>query len=317
MTRETVTLCEVGLRDGLQNQPSLIATADKLALAEALVDAGLGTLEAVSFVHPKAVPQMADAAEVTQGLPHFTRLDYLALTPNMKGYERARDSGYRHVAVVVATTDTFNQRNLRMSLAETLATCETVIRQARQDGLRVRAYVSGALSCPYEGETPVAVVHELSERLIAAGASTISIADTIGAGYPAQLKRILQPLISTHGAALFNVHLHDTRGMAVTNAYAALECGVRSFDGSIGGLGGCPFAPGATGNVATENLAYLLEREGLHTGLDMDRLQQAVAVAERITGLALGGAVTTWQRSQQARTASKQTANECAPGDGR
>lgn len=310
---DTVRLTEVGLRDGLQNQPRPVSTEGKLRLARALVAAGLRQIEATSFVHPKAVPQMADAAEVTAGLPQDSGLDYMALVPNLKGYVRARDAGYRRVAVVLASTDSFNLRNLNMTRAETEAVCRDVIAAARADGVAVRAYISGALACPYDGATPVAVTVDLCERMLAAGAADIAISDTIGAGNPRQIQQILAPLLRAHDATLFSLHLHDTRGTALAMAWAGLECGVRHFDASIGGLGGCPFAPGASGNVATEDLVHLFHGAGLDTGIDLDRLCAAVSVAEEITGQVLGGRYTQWRRSQERRVSAG--AAICAPGD--
>lgn len=313
--KEHIRITEVGLRDGLQNQPGLVSTTGKLRLADALVNAGIRQLEAVSFVHPKAVPQMADAVEVTAGLPQRADMDYMALVPNLKGYERAMAAGYRHVAVVLASTDAFNLRNLNMTLAETEATCQAVIRQATADGMAVRAYISGAFSCPYDGKTPVSVVHRLSEKMLAAGASDIAISDTIGAGNPQQVIDILKPLVARFDSALFSLHLHDTRGTALANAWAGIECGVRHFDASIGGLGGCPFAPGATGNVATEDLVHLLHEAGFDTGIDLDALYHAIAIAEAITTQPLGGRYAQWRRSQERRAALQPAV--CAPQDQR
>ena len=297
---EAVLITEVGLRDGLQNQATLVATADKLALAEALIEAGVRQLEAVSFVHPKLVPQMADATEVLAGLPKREGLDVTALVPNMKGYERARENGLRQLAIVVSSTDTFNLRNINMTLEQAMQNCLDIISQARRDDIRVRAYVSGACACPYEGYTPVAVVHEMADTLLAGGAHEVSIADTIGAGSPRQIEDILLPLVARHGAEVFNLHLHDTRGTALAMAWAGIGCGVRKFDSSIGGLGGCPFAPGASGNVATEDLVHLLESSGFDTGIRWQALEEAVNIAERVTGQALGGRIITWARSQRA-----------------
>lgn len=312
---DLIRLTEVGLRDGLQNQPNPVSTEGKLRLARALVDAGVRQIEAVSFVHPKAVPQMADAAEVTAGLPQAPGLDYMALVPNLKGYERARAAGYRRVAVVLASTDSFNLRNLKMTRDATEAACRDVIAAAQADGVAVRAYISGALACPYDGPTPVAVTQVLCERMLEAGATDIAISDTIGAGNPRQIQQILLPLLRMHDAALFSLHLHDTRGTALAMAWAGLECGVRHFDASIGGLGGCPFAPGATGNVATEDLVHLFHGAGLDTGIDLDRLYAAVSVAEDITGQTLGGRYTQWRRSQERR--AREAAAACAPQDAR
>lgn len=300
---DPVYINEVGLRDGLQNQPNPVSTESKLKMADALIDAGVRHIEAVSFVHPKLVPQMADADEVLAGLKRYNNLQIAGLVPNMKGYERAREQGMQSVAVVLASTDTFNQRNLNMTRDQTQDTCTQVIQRARQDGVFVRAYISGAFACPYDGKTPVDIVHKLTADMIEAGADEISIADTIGAGNPQQVRDILGPLVRQFGPERFNLHLHDTRGMALAMAWAGIEEGVRRFDSSIGGLGGCPFAPGASGNVATEDLVYMLEEAGFATGIDMQGLRKAVQVAELATGQHLGGRIIKWMQSQELRAA--------------
>lgn len=300
---DSVYINEVGLRDGLQNQPNPVSTEAKLQMAEALIEAGIRQIEAVSFVHPKLVPQMADAVDVLAGLRRYPDLQIAGLVPNMKGYERAKEQGMQSVAVVLASTDTFNLRNLNMTRAQTQDTCTQVIQRAREDGIFVRAYISGAFSCPYDGKTPVDIVHRLTADMIAAGANEISIADTVGAGNPQQVNDILAPLVQQFGADCFNLHLHDTRGMALAMAWAGVEQGVRRFDSSIGGLGGCPFAPGASGNVATEDLVYMLEEAGLSTGIDMQGLRKAVKVAELATGQTLGGRIIQWMQSQDLRAA--------------
>ncbi|MFZ5756811.1 MAG: hydroxymethylglutaryl-CoA lyase [Pseudomonadota bacterium] len=311
--REKVIVNDVGLRDGLQNQPVIVDTATKKRMFDALVRAGVRHLEPVSFVSPKAVPAMADAAELTALLPlQDPSLQLAALIPNLKGYERARDSGYRIVALVLSTTDTFNQRNLNMSLAQATQSCVDIIAQAKKDGVQTRTYISGAFACPYDGTTPVAVTHGLTRKMIEAGSDEIAIADTIGAGNPQQMKDIMAPLLREYGAERFFVHLHDTRGMAQALAWTACDLGVRKFDASIGGLGGCPFAPGATGNVATEDLVYMLEASGLDTGIDVGALREAVAIAARATGKPdLGGRILTWMTSQELRERKKQEA--CRP----
>lgn len=303
---EKVFINEVGLRDGLQNQPNPVTTESKLAMAEALIAAGVQHIEAVSFVHPKAVPQMADAVDVLAGLPKDKNLNIAALVPNMKGYERAKEQGVKSVAVVLSSTDTFNMRNLNMTLQQTKETCQQVIQQAKADGIFVRGYVSGAFSCPYDGKTPVDIVHKLTADMIEFGADEISIADTVGAGNPTQVNDILAPLVQQYGSSLFNLHLHDTRGQALAMAWAGVTQGVRKFDSSIGGLGGCPFAPGASGNVATEDLVYMLEEAGFDSGIDIEKLRHAVAVAEQATGQELGGRVLQWMKSQDIRKQKNQ-----------
>lgn len=299
--KEAVIINEVGLRDGLQNQPQAVSTDDKAALAELLVAAGVRYLEPVSFVSPKAVPQMADAAALTTRLPQRDDLHYTALVPNLKGYQLARDHGYDTVGLVLSTTDSFNQRNLNMSLADAIASCQAIIAAARADGVATRTYISGAFACPYDGTTPVDVTLDLTAQMIAAGSDEIAIADTIGAGHPQQMKDIMQPLIADYGAERFFVHLHDTRGLASALAWTAADLGVRRFDASVGGLGGCPFAPGATGNVATEDLVYLFESVGLDTGIDLAALREAVVLAARVTHRELGGRILRWIESREAR----------------
>lgn len=304
---ESVIINEVGLRDGLQNQSMLVSTQDKAKLAQSLVDAGIRHLEPVSFAHPKAVAQMADAAELAALLPDTARsgnIHYTAMVPNLKGYQRAKACGFQRVALLLSTTDSFNQRNLNMTLDDALQSCREIIALAREDGIATRAYVAGALACPYDGHIKPSLTISLAEQLLDAGADEIGIADTIGGGHPAQLRQVLQPLITAHGAARYIVHLHDTRGLALAMAWEACDLGIRRFDASIAGLGGCPFAPGATGNVATEDLVYLFERSGLSTGISLQKLQHSAALANRLTSTnstetpANEAKISQWARSQ-------------------
>jgi hydroxymethylglutaryl-CoA lyase len=295
---ETVHINEVGLRDGLQIQPRFVPTAGKLELCQALIDAGVREIEATSFVSPKAVPQMADAGELFPALPMRAGVHYSALVPNEKGYERARVAGADTVALVIATTETFNRRNINMSFAEALAVNQAVIARARTDGVHARAYISGAFVCPYEGVTPLARLLDLTERLLDAGADEIGIADTIGAGHPKQCQEIFSAVVRRWGAERFSAHFHDTRAMGLVLAWVALQEGIRKFDSSIGGLGGCPFAPGAAGNLATEDLVFMLEPSGYRTGIDVAGLRAAVVIAERLLGHPLGGRITPWWRAQ-------------------
>lgn len=292
-----ILINEVGMRDGLQNQSTQISTANKLKLAEALLAAGVQFMEVTSFVHPKAVPQMADAEAILAGLPAVDCV-YTTLVPNLNGYQRAVASGVKSVAVVLTATDEFNQKNINMSLQKAIDSCFAVIKAAKQDGIFVRGYVSAACACPYTGKVEPQQIFELTEKLITAGADEISIADTIGAGNPQQLLDVLEPLIEKYGAEIFNVHLHDTRGQALAMAWAAVSAGIRKFDSSIGGLGGCPFAPGASGNLATEDLVFMLEECGFNTGISLEKLRHAISVAEEITGLKLGGKISPWLHSQ-------------------
>ena len=300
---ETVRINEVGLRDGLQDQPTVVPTAGKLELCEALIAAGITEVEATSFVSPKVVPQMADAADLFAVLPASDSVHYSALIPNEKGYERARAAGVEAIALVVATTDTFNRRNINMSLGEAMAVNEAVIARANADGVHARAYISGALVCPYEGVTSLDHLLDLTERLLAAGADEVAIADTIGAGSPHQCQEVFAAVTKRWGPERFAAHFHDTRAMGLTLAWTALEEGIRKFDSSIGGLGGCPFAPGAAGNLATEDLAFMLNESGYRTGIDVAGLRTAVVIAERLLDRPLGGRISQWWLSQEKRAA--------------
>ena len=302
MQNSFVEINEVGLRDGLQNQSRPISTADKLKLAEKLIQADIKFIEATSFVHPKAVPQMADALAVLAGLPALTPENdvlYTALVPNMKGYENALANKVKSIAIVLATTDSFNEKNLNMSLAKTRQVCAELISTAKKDGIKVRTYISGACACPYDGKQEATLVKSLVDEMLSFGSDEISIADTTGAGSPAQIHEIFSLLLKDHPVEKFNVHFHDTRGQALAMSWAALRMGLRKFDSSIAGLGGCPFAPGAKGNVATEDLVYMLHSSGFKTGIDFEKLIEAVAMAETITQSKLGGKIMSWVKTQQ------------------
>jgi hydroxymethylglutaryl-CoA lyase len=299
---EAIFITEVAPRDGLQNQPIYLSTDDKLQLISLLVGAGVASVEATSFVSPKAVPQMADAAELLARLDQaFATLRSSVLVPNLKGLERAAAAGAKEIAVVLAATETMNQKNINMSLETATAASEQTLRAAIALGLRTRAYVAVAFDCPFEGPTPLARVLTLAAAMRDAGAGEIVIADTIGAASPADVKQRLSALANVIPLATLAIHLHDTRGMAVANAWAALEVGVRRFDASAGGLGGCPFAPGAAGNLATEDLVLMAERSGFSTGIDLDRLLDAVEFAESRLQRTLGGGASTWLRRQRDR----------------
>ncbi|MCZ6604654.1 MAG: hydroxymethylglutaryl-CoA lyase [Alphaproteobacteria bacterium] len=300
---EKIVINEVGLRDGLQMQPKFVSTEGKLELARALLDAGVTSFEASSFVSPKAVPQMADASDVFAGLPPRDDVDYWALVPNEKGFDRAVEAGVRNIAVVLSVTDTMNRENINMSVAESAAVFERVLARCQAEGLRSRAYVAVAFVCPFEGVTPVDTVVKWTDVMLSAGAEKVAIADTIGAGTPTQCKDLMSTLVGKWGPERFALHLHDTQAMALTLAWVGAQEGVRTFDSSIGGLGGCPFAPGAAGNVATEDLVFMFESSGFETGIDIGGLRRAVKVAERLTGLELGGRITKYLRSQEAKAA--------------
>ena len=307
---ESVVINEVGLRDGLQNQPRHVPTAEKLHLLDALLAAGVTHAEVGSFVSPKAVPQMADSGEVYAALPHRDRIDYSVLVPNVKGYERAVAAGAKVIAVTPACTEGMNRANLNMGLEQAVQVAEDVMRRVRADGLTGRAYLATAFVCPFDGPTDPDVVVTLAQRMFTAGAHEVAIADTIGAADPIHVARLFDRLAKVHDMAAYAGHFHDTKGMALANAFAAYERGVRRFDASIGGLGGCPFAPGAAGNAATEDLVNMFEAAGIATGIDLMKLADAVAVAESCTQRTLGGRWMNWKRGQDARQAAK--AQVCA-----
>ncbi|MBF8221211.1 hydroxymethylglutaryl-CoA lyase [Halomonas sp. 328] len=267
-----VRLVEVGPRDGLQNEAEPIATATKLALIDRLGAAGLTHIEAASFVSPKWVPQMADHREVMLGLTRRPGVVYSALTPNLKGLEAALACGTEEVAVFGAASEAFSQKNINCSVAESLERFAPVLARAQEAGVRVRGYVSCVLGCPYEGEIAPARVAEVSKALLDMGCYEISLGDTIGVGTPLKAKRMLEAVAREVPMAKLAAHFHDTYGQAIANLYAVLEEGVAVIDSSVAGLGGCPYAKGASGNVASEDVVYLLQGLGIETGIDLDKL---------------------------------------------
>jgi hydroxymethylglutaryl-CoA lyase len=294
-------MCEVGPRDGLQNEAQSVTAADKVRYIEMLVDAGITELEVTSFVNPSAVPQMADADTVFPAISKRPGVRYLTLVPNERGLDRAIAAGAKDIVVFTAASESFAQRNIRMSIDTSLATFAGVIARAHANGMRVRASVSTAFGCPFEGAVPVANVVRVAQGLLVAGADTLSIADTIGVGTPNQVIDVVSALLDA-GIALdrFGLHFHDTRGTALANIMAGLQLGVHEFDASAGGLGGCPFAPGATGNVATEDVLYLLRGMGIETGIDIDRVRDA---SRFIDGVLKGRVVSRAYRALEAAAA--------------
>lgn len=294
-----VLINEVGPRDGLQSQGKTLTVEQRLQLIEALAVTGrLRAIEAGSFVSPKAVPQMAGTDLLFPQLPLTDQVAYSALVPNMKGYELANAAGARTFNVVLSATETMNQKNIGMSLEQTTAVCADIMQRCKAEGMQGQAYVAVAYSCPFEGETSPAIVRQLSEQMFRAGASKVIIADTIGAANPQQVTDLLRGWINDIGPSRISCHFHDTRGMALANVLAALNEGVREFDSSIGGLGGCPFSPGASGNLATEDLALMLESMGLNTGISARGLVPVVRLAEQLTGVQLGGHAFRWLARQ-------------------
>lgn len=307
---EAIQITDVSPRDGLQNQSIPVGTGTKLGLIERLAAAGVRSIEVTSFVSPKAVPQMADAADLLPGvMAQLPGLRASVLVPNLKGLERAIAAGASEVAVVLSATDTMNRKNINMGLTQASDVSAQTLQAAKAQGLRTRAYVAVAFDCPFEGETPLDAVMALAQRMVAAGADEIVIADTIGAASPGMVKQRLQALTQVVPVAQLAVHLHDTRGMGAANAWAALEAGIRRFDASAGGIGGCPFAPGAAGNLATEDLVLMAERSGISTGIDLYRLLDAIDFAQDALQRPLGGRCIAWLRRQ-----ADTRAREQAPG---
>ena len=267
-----VRIIEMGARDGLQNEKQLVSTATKLELIQRLADAGLRDIEATSFVSPKWVPQMGDAAEVMRGLVRRPGVGYPVLTPNLQGFEAAVAAGADQVAVFAAASEAFSQKNINCSVDESLARFAPLMTAAQRLGVRVRGYVSCVVGCPYEGDVAPQRVADVAGQLLAMGCYEVSLGDTIGVGTPNSVLRMLEAVAQQVPVTQLAGHYHDTYGMAIANVYASYQFGLRAFDSSVGGLGGCPYAKGATGNVATEDVVYLLHQLGAETGIDLDRL---------------------------------------------
>lgn len=279
---QSVRIVEVGPRDGLQNEARSVPTATKVELIDRLGAAGLRAIEATAFVSPKWVPQMADAAEVMAALSRRPGVRYPVLVPNLKGLEAALAAGATEVAVFAAASESFSQRNINCSIAESLARFESVMAAARAAGVQVRGYVSCALGCPYEGEIDPAAVARVAAALAEMGCYEVSLGDTIGVGTPGKTRRMLEAVMKALPVERLAGHYHDTYGMAIANIYASLELGVAVFDASVSGLGGCPYAKGASGNVATEDVVYLMNGLGIDTAVDLDAL---IAVSQWISSV--------------------------------
>ena len=269
---DSIRIVEVGPRDGLQNESQPVSAAIKIELIERLVASGLHAVEATSFVSPKWVPQMADAAEVLAGLSRVPGVSYPVLVPNLAGLERALAAGVEEIAVFTAASDAFNRKNINASVDESLTRLQPVVEQALAQGLRVRAYVSTVLGCPYQGEVSLAEVVRVTRAVADLGCYEISLGDTIGVGTPRAARAMLLACADAVGLSRLAVHFHDTRGQALANVYACVEAGVRVVDASVAGLGGCPYAKGATGNLATEDLVYMLDGMGFQTGVNLEAL---------------------------------------------
>ncbi len=293
---DTVRIVEVGPRDGLQNEKTLIPAAEKIALIDRLSATGLRSIEATSFVSPKWVPQLADATEVYTGIAKRPGVRYPVLVPNEQGYERARAVGVEEIAVFTAASEAFNRKNINASIEESLQRFAPVIARAQADGVAVRGYVSTVLGCPYQGEVPVADVVRVAKALHAMGCYEISLGDTIGVGTPARAAAMLRAVAGEVPMPALAIHFHDTYGQALANILACLEEGVRVVDAAVSGTGGCPYAKGASGNVASEDVVYMLHGMGLHTGIDLDALSATGRWLATLLGRASGSKVT------QART---------------
>ena len=283
MPPSRVTLVEVGPRDGLQNEAAPVSTADKIELIRRLASTGLTVIEAGSFVSPRWVPQMADTAEVLASLDFNGPVRYPVLTPNLHGFDAARAAGVRDIAVFAAASEAFSRRNINCSIAESLERFQPVVEAARTAGIRVRGYVSCVLGCPYQGEVAPEAVANVAARLSDMGCEQISLGDTIGRGTPEATRRLISTVAARVPMERLAGHFHDTWGMAAANVYAAWREGVATFDASVGGLGGCPYARGASGNVATEDLVHLFAGLGVDTGVDLVSLvETAVFICERL-----------------------------------
>ncbi|HEY9253783.1 MAG TPA: hydroxymethylglutaryl-CoA lyase [Stenotrophomonas sp.] len=277
-----VRVVEVGPRDGLQNEKTQVATADKIALVDRLSATGLRTIEATSFVSPRWVPQLADAAEVFAGIQRRPGVAYPVLVPNEQGYERALAAGVSEVAVFTAASEAFNRANTNAGIDESIERFRPILARAAQEGIKVRGYVSTVLGCPYQGQVPVAAVVDVARRLHTLGCYEISLGDTIGVGTPSQARRMLAAVAGEVPMAALAVHFHDTYGQALANIAACLEQGVRVVDSAVSGAGGCPYARGASGNVASEDVVYMLHGMGIDTGID---LQALAATGRWLAGL--------------------------------
>jgi hydroxymethylglutaryl-CoA lyase len=279
-----VTVYEVGPRDGLQNEAGFVPTDDKIRLIESLVAAGISAIEVTSFVSPKWIPPLADAEQVASRLTKKAGIRYSALVPNARGFERAAPVGLPEIAVFLSATETHTKKNTNRSIAEALTQSREVANLAHGKGQRVRGYLSAVWGCPYEGRVPIPQAVEIAARLVDAGVDEVSLGDTIGVGTPRQTKQILEAMFAVIPVSKIAMHMHDTRGTALANVIVGLEMGVTTFDSAVGGLGGCPYAPGAAGNLASEDLIYTLHEMGIETGIDLLKLVEAAVLAQTLVG---------------------------------
>ena len=288
---DAVSVYEVSPRDGLQNEAAAVSTYNKTRLVDALAESGLQRIEVTSFVSPRWIPQLSDADDLLKMVHRPPGATYSALCPNRQGLERALATGVEEIAVFLSVSEGHNKRNVNKSVAESLAGFRDVVQPTLEHGLRVRAYLSTLWGCPYEGEVDPKRGVAITRQLFDMGCYQVSLGDTIGAGTPLQTKRILEMFLAEFPSERLAMHMHDTRGTALANVIVGLEMGIRTFDASVGGLGGCPYAPGAAGNLATEDLVYTLHAMGIQTGIDLDKLLEAGRVASAIVGRDLPGKV--------------------------
>ena len=279
-----VTVVEVGPRDGLQNEKAVVATDRKIDLVDRLTAAGHSAIEVTAFVSPKWVPQMGDASEVFAGIAQKPGVRYSALVPNREGLDRALAAGVREIAIFAASSETFSRRNINQSIDESFVTYRYVTDAALSAGLRVRAYLSTSFGCPFEGPVDSGRVVDLTDRLVQLGAFEVAVSDTIGIAHPGQVAAVLDALLARVPLTALALHFHDTRGIALANVLTALRSGITTFDSAAGGLGGCPYAPGAAGNLATEDLIYMLDGLGIETGVALDRVMEASRAIEDALG---------------------------------
>lgn len=299
---DPVRIIEMGPRDGLQNEKIPVSVEARIAFIEALVAAGLHTVEVGAFVSPKAIPQMASSDAVLRGVSHLTGAKFHVLVPNEKGYDAARAAGAKVVSVFAAASEGFSRANINCTVAESIERFRPVLTRAKADGVRVRGYISCVLGCPFDGEIKPSAVADLANTLWDLGCYEISLGDTIGVGTPAKAKEMLRAVAANVPLAKLAMHFHDTYGQALANLYAGLEEGVRIIDAAAGGLGGCPYAPGATGNVATEDVVYMLEGMGVRTGIDMDKLLAATNEMSSVLGKPPVGRVASALNAKRKRT---------------
>ncbi len=307
---EKLTICDVGPRDGLQNQPTLVSVEDKCRLVELLYGAGVRTMEITSFVSPQAVPQLADADQVMPVAAKFHDLRAMALLMNEKGYERARAAGTKAITVVVVCSETLAMKNNRRPSRDTLETARKIVELAKKDDVYTRVCLAAAWHCPYDGKTDQGKVLDYAAEVWGMGIEELSVADTIGHAQPYEVRDLSKKLVDRYGAPNVSVHLHDTQAMGLANAFAALDAGVRILDSSVGGLGGCPFAKGAAGNLATEDLVMMAHKADFETGIDLDKLWKVVEATEPMVQKATGGRSKAYWLSQQAKKVGEDAASE-------